>query len=120
MLGVQHLCEVHDFGVKHLKMLYAGLTQNNLWTKLWHFWGRTKVGFEGLGKTFWNFNCFSVPYNKELVDRTVPSNKELVDGTVPSNKKLLDGTVPYNITILYTIHFIYSPYTYIVYINYIV
>ena len=54
----------------------------NLWTKLWHFWGRTKQGFEVLGEIFLNFNFFRVPFNKELLTRTVPVNKKLLTGTV--------------------------------------
>ena len=58
----------------------------NLWAKLWHFWGRTKGYFEGVGEFFWNLNF---PANKKLLTETVPANKSLLTGTVPINNSIL-------------------------------
>ena len=51
----------------------------NLWTKLWHFWGRTKGYFEG-GGHFLKLNFLGVPANKNLLARSVLANKSLLAG----------------------------------------
>ena len=38
----------------------------NLWTKLWHSWGCTKGGFEGVGELFCKLKFLRVPDNKKL------------------------------------------------------
>ena len=54
-LAVAHF--LPHFPAKHrLKCrVYRQLVPLNLWTKLWHFWGHTKVGFEVF--------CFLKTYN---------------------------------------------------------